>query len=298
MMSDNSMFKLPEHPVQSRWYTLENKNGDKGAAGKAKFGRKGAACTTVAKGDTLVLADIKDSGTIRRIWITISPRDAKTLRSLKMEMYWDGAKTPAVQGPLGDFFCHSQGQMVRFENACFSSPEGRSFCCTIPMPFRKGGLIQLVNETDNDVVVYYDVNATIGDVHDDKVLYFHSYWRRENPTTIREDMTILPFVKGKGRFLGCNLGIRTNEAYSRFWWGEGEVKVYLDGDTDFPTLCGTGTEDYIGSAWGQGHFVNMYQGNQYVKDDVEVDDTTLADAYGYYRFHIPDPIYSLSPSNS
>ena len=96
------------------------------------------------------------------------------------------------------------------------------------------------------------------------MLYFHAYWRRENMTKLRQDMTIRPQVRGKGRFLGCNLGNRLHPAMRAIWWGEGEVKVYLDGDETLPTLCGTGTEDYGGSAWGQGHFVNRYQGCHYI----------------------------------
>lgn len=286
-----NLFQMPNSKVETRWISLENKNGEKGAAGKANFGRKGSACTRLAAGHEITLADLKGSGTIRRMWITISSRTPDTLRGLKIEMYWDGAASPAVQGPIGDFFCHSHGRMLKFENACFSSPEARSFNCNIPMPFRKGALIKLVNESENLMDLYFDINCTLNDRHDENTLYFHSYWRRENPTKIREDMTILPKVQGKGRFLGCNLGIRVNEKMNNFWWGEGEVKVYLDGDKEYPTLCGTGTEDYIGTGWGQGYFVNRFQGNHYVEGDKKTSDSSFADAYGYYRFHIPDPVY-------
>jgi len=285
------LYQLPKNKIQTRWISLENKKGEKGAGGKVNFGRKGSACTNLISGDTLVLSDIKGSGTIRRIWITISERDADALRGLKIEMFWDGADKPAVQGPIGDFFCHSMGRMITFENACFSSPEGRSFNCIIPMPFKKNAKIQLVNESGKEIIVFFDINCTLGEVHDDKILYFHSYWRRENPTKTRADMTILPKIRGKGRFLGCNLGVRINEQMNNFWWGEGEVKVYLDGDDECPTLCGTGTEDYIGTGFGQGHFANQFQGNHYVENNKKVDDFTFANSYGFYRFHIPDPIY-------
>jgi hypothetical protein len=125
------------------------------------------------------------------------------------------------------------------------------------------------------------VDATLGDKHDDDLLYVHSYWRRENPTTLRQDMTILSRIDGRGRFLGCNLGVRQNRCCTNFWWGE--VKIYLDGDKEFPTLCGTGTEDYIGDGYGQAYFYCHYSGNQYVSPS--------RDAYGFYRLHIPDPIW-------
>src|SRR5690606_4329472 len=107
--------------------------------------------------------------------------------------------------------------------------------------------------------------------------------RRENMTKLRQDMTILPKVEGRGRFLGCNLGVRLHPAMTGFWWGEGEVKVYIDGDKEYPTLCGTGTEDYIGTGYGQGYFTHRYQGNQFIGK--------LFSAFGFYRFHLPDPLF-------
>lgn len=283
------LYEMPCSHVETRWFTFENTRGAKGAGGKANLGRKGAPCTMIKAGETLTLADIEGSGTIRRIWSTLWYRDPGALRGLKLEFYWDGSDTPAVQVPFGDFFCHSQGQMAAFENECFSSPEGRSFNCFIPMPFRKNARVLLINESPRDNGIYYEINATLGDVHDANSLYFHSYWRRENYTTLRKDMAILPQVHGKGRFLGCNLGVRQNPITSNFWWGEGEVKMYIDGDTDYPTLCGTGTEDYIGTGYGQGLFSNRYQGNHYISKSGEGEG--VMDAYGFYRFHIPDPVY-------
>ncbi len=288
-MTQSPIYQMPNTPVETRWYTYENPQGEKGGAGKANHGRKGAPAVGIKAGETLVLADIKGSGTIRRMWATLWGRGPEALRGLKIEMYWDGAKTPAVQAPFGDFFCQSQGKMTAFENACFSSPEGRSFNCVVPMPFKKSAKILLINESGQDNGIYYEVDATLGDKHDANALYFHSYWRRENPTTLRQDMTILPHVIGKGRFLGCNLSVRQNPSTPNFWWGEGEVKCYIDGDKDLPTLCGTGTEDYIGTGFGQGLYSNAYQGNQYVAETGH--GHSMMDAYGFYRFHIPDPVY-------
>ncbi len=120
----------------------------------------------------------------------------------------------------------------------------------------------MTNETDVDLnSFYYDVNCTVGDAHPETAAYLHAHWRRETPTTFMEDYTILPQVEGHGRFLGCNLGVIADTGrYYRSWWGEGEVKVYLDGDTSHPTLCGTGTEDYIGTGWGQGAICRALSG--------------------------------------
>jgi len=294
---------MPKTRLKTRWYTYENRHGEKGAGGKAKFGRKGAPATWIRpagpvdpnascldlpphmlqKTNTFEALNIEGPGTIRRIWITTNPRSPEVLRAVKIEMFWDGAETPAVQAPLGDFFCHSLGQMVPFQNACFTSPEGRSFNCYITMPFKKNARIVVTNQSDQLLTFFYDIACTLGDNHADDMLYFHAYWRRENMTEVRRDMTILPRIKGKGRFLGANLGIRLRPDCKHMWWGEGEVKVYLDGDEQWPTLVGTGTEDYVGSAWGLGSFVNTYQGTHYM--------SKKKGAWGFYRFHIPDPVY-------
>jgi hypothetical protein len=278
-----ALYEMPKAPLETRWYTFENQKGLKGEGGKERFGRKGAPATALPAGKELVLADVQGSGTVRRIWMTLFNRDPVALRGLKIVCTWDGADAPAVQAPLGDFFCQALGHMTAFENACFSSPEARSFDCIVPMPFRKSARVSLVNESGNDNGVYYEVDCTLGDRHDENAMYFHSYWRRENMTTVREDMTILPRVEGRGRFLGCSIGVREHPSMTNFWWGEGEVKVYLDGDAEHATLVGTGTEDYAGSGYGLGFFAHQYQGCQYVSEK--------KDAFGFYRLHIPDPVY-------
>jgi len=200
-------------------------------------------------------------------------------------MYWDGAGKPAVEAPLGDFCCCPLGRMEPFVNAWFDTAEGRSFNCRIPMPFRAGFRITVTNESPKAVAMfYYDVNFTIGDNHSTDTGYFHAHYRRENPTTMRRDFEILPHVSGRGRYLGCSIGVIGDMArYGSAWWGEGEVKMYLDGDTGLPSLCGTGTEDYIGTAWGQGRYVTQWHGCN-LADEAKME-------YGFYRLHGPDPVY-------
>jgi hypothetical protein len=175
--------------------------------------------------------------------------------------------------------------MATFQNALFSSPEGRSFNCCVPMPFKTGMKIVVTNDADKGLAMfYYDIDYTLGDEFDEDTLYFHAHWRRENPTTLKEDYELLPKVNGKGRFLGVNIGVDPNtDKYYRTWWGEGEVKIYLDGDEELSTLCGTGTEDYIGTGWGQGQYAHLYQGC-HVADSEKFE-------YCFYRLHIPDPVY-------
>jgi hypothetical protein len=288
MDDETTLFRLPPPGVQTRWASMENPDALPGASGTANNGRKGAPCRHwLEPGEELPLAHWENGpGTVRRFWITIDDRSPKMLRGLVLRVWWDGAETPAIEAPLGDFFCLPLGRMTAFENAWFDTGEGRSFNCRILMPFRKGFRMSITNETP-DVrlrLFFYDVNFTVGDTHGDDVGYVHAHWRRESPTTLCQDFEILPQVTGRGRFLGCNLGVMADRArYNGVWWGEGEVKMYLDGDDTLPTLCGTGTEDYIGTGWGQGAYARQWHGSP------------LADAstssYGFYRLHGPDPVY-------
>ena len=270
--------------ISSRWSSPENWKGEKGKGGMSRGGRKGSPCFDFKSGTTQVLADVSgSSGIVRRIWITLSQRTPKILRGLKIEMFWDGANTPAVSAPLGDFFNQGLGEMKAFENEFFSSPEGKSFNCFIPMPFRQGMKIQVRNQTDENVTMYFDVDYTLGDRLDSSVLYFHAVFNHQEKTVQKNDYEILPKIAGKGRFMGVNLSIIANQKENlTIWWGEGEVKMYLDGDSNFPTLCGTGTEDYIGSGYSLGEFKHRYQG------------CSLADhkgmRYAFYRYHVPDPV--------
>lgn len=279
------LYVLPDD-VETRWASPENPAGEKGKAAQSNAGRKGRPAVPVQPGESLTLAEVRGrSGTVRRIWATINDRSPQMLRSLRIDMYWDGASKPAVSAPFGDFFGTGIGQMATFQSAAFASPEGRSFNCYLPMPFRTGMKIVVTNEGDKPLaMLFYDVDYTLGDRHDGGALYFHAHWRRENPTTLQRDYEILPHVAGRGRYLGSNLGVIANRGlYASSWWGEGEVKVYLDGDSSLPTLSGTGTEDYIGTGWGQGQYAHLYQGC-HVADRQNM-------RYCFYRYHIPDPVY-------
>ncbi|HKP73575.1 MAG TPA: glycoside hydrolase family 172 protein [Pyrinomonadaceae bacterium] len=280
-----SLYEMPEG-VESRWASGENPTGERGKAAQTNGGRKGAPTVAVKAGESRVLAEAQGaSGTVRRIWMTFPDRSPRMLRSLRLDMYWDGAKRPAVSAPLGDFFGVGLGQTTVFQSALFSNPEGRSFNCFIPMPFKTGMRVVLTNESDADLgELFYDIDYTLGDRHASNMLYFHAHFRRENPTRLKQDYEILPRVTGRGRYLGTNVGVIVNQkTYFNTWWGEGEVKIYLDGDRELPTLSGTGTEDYVGTAWGQGAFAHDYQGSP-VADEKNL-------RWCFYRYHVPDPVY-------
>lgn len=275
--------------LQPRWASPENPLGGKGAAHRDDDGRKRRPCVQMPPGGRLVLAEASGQpGTVRRIWLTIRDRSPAALRGTRLRMFWDGAASAAVDVPLGDFFGHGAGRMATFENAFFSSPEGRSFVSVLPMPFRTGMRIELVNETAIvQDMVFYDVDYTLGDRHGPDTLYLHAHWRRERPTVMRRDFTVLPQVAGRGRLLGVQLSVLADTAsWGQTWWGEGEMKIHLDGDGANPTLCGTGTEDWIGTAWGQGHYVNRNQGCSLADKETST--------FSFYRFHVPDPIFFRS----
>lgn len=276
------LYQLPKNK-HTKWVSFENISGDKGQGGIENKGAKGHAFDNIKAGASVNLVNLEGSGTIKRIWLTFSDRSPEMLRSLKIEMFWDGSDKPAVSAPIGDFFGVGLGQRVPFESALFSDPEGRSFNCIIPMPFKTEAKITVINESQKDLeAIFFDVDVLMEEHHED-VLYFHTYWSRDLHTKLAEDFKVLPKIKGSGRFLGTNIGVYTDPVYEDTWFGEGEVKIYLDGDKEYPSLVGSGTEDYIGTAYGQGPFNHQYQGSP------------IADAkkgeYAFYRYHIPDPVF-------
>ncbi|MEO5980645.1 MAG: glycoside hydrolase family 172 protein [Chryseolinea sp.] len=268
---------------ETRWSSFENNAAARGAGGIDNKRAKGHPAEFMAPGETKTLMNFTGAGTIRRIWITVSNRTQASLRALRIEMYWDSASKPAVSAPLGDFFGVGLGRRTPFENALFSDPEGRSFNCYIPMPFRKSARIVLVNDSKASIHLFYDIDFLKLKEQAANTLYFHTYWSRNAKPELAKDFDILPEVKGKGRYLGMNMGIITDPVYQKSWWGEGEVKIYIDGDKDLPTLNGSGTEDYIGTGWGQGVFAHDFQGCL-VAD-------TLTREWAFYRYHVPDPVY-------
>jgi len=288
MFNAQSLFSMPI-AIQSRWASPENWVGEKGAGGRVANGRKGSPCFPLKSGEQRTLAEVSTgSGTVRRIWMTINDRSPAMLRGLRLDVFWDGADVAAVSVPVGDFFGHALGQCITFESALFSSPEGRSFNCNIPMPFRRGMKITLTNESSIDLAnVFYDIDYTVGDAHGDDTLYFHTHWRRAQRTQMQQDYEVLPAVQGRGRFLGMSVGVAADVSrYGLSWWGEGEIKMYLDGDQELPTLCGTGVEDYVGNGWAgntEVTYAHRYQGFPI--------NNISGGRFAFYRYHIPDPIY-------
>lgn len=292
-MSDISNPAVIDTGLDCRAATFENPTGAKGAGGTAHGGRKGAPNRRIKPGEMVVLADITGPGTVRHIWMTFPVAPPEVLRAIWMEVYYDGHDEPSVSVPVLDFFGLPMGRPRAYSSAMASAQEGRGFNSYFPMPFHQSCRIEFTNSTDRDVLLYYQVDYTLQASLPDGIGYLHAAFRRQNPTVLRDDFVILEGLEGPGRFLGCNVGIRTIDACN--WYGEGEVKMYLDGDTDLPTICGTGLEDYVGTAWGLGPHHGHYAGAPLVVS--KLSDTTPvnesvgdSDFVGFYRWHLLDPI--------
>jgi hypothetical protein len=278
-----ALYDLPQG-VQSRMTSPENPSAAKGAGARSNAGAKGHAFFRIKAHGHLDLLDIDGAGVIDRIKLTVDNRTPQRLRSLRIAMYWDGATKPAGSVPLGDFFGLAFGEMEPYENAFFTDAQGRSLTSRLRMPFRHGARLVVYNDSDTDVEhIYYTVSFERWRQAPDHIGYLHAYWHRAMPP-LGDDFVILPRVKGHGLYLGTNIGIHANPAYGDLWWGEGEVKMYLDGDRAHPTLVGTGAEDYFDTAWGiSGPFIDRYAG------------CIIADKkarrWACYRYHVPDPVY-------
>lgn len=273
----------------SRSISFENPTGEPGEGGRAAgprgVGRKGAPSRVLKPGETVQLCDIKGPGSIRHIWMTmramppdVAPNQPAVLRSLVIRAQWDGQEDPSIECPIGDFFGFAHGKVSAYQSAVHSLGPLSGLNIWLPMPFTKQATVTLTNEHDTEVLFYYQIDYTLGDKHPEDVGRLHTLFHRENPTTQKQDFELLPQRKGKGRFVGTVIGVRN--LHPEQWWGEGEVKVYMDGDTQFPTICGTGSEDYVGLSWGIQQATFLYNGCSLNEKDF----------VSMYRWHLPDPV--------
>ena len=286
---------------ESRSVCPENFTGEKGKAAMATEGTgadraaelgqgwKISPSVVVQPGEVFTMADITGPGIIRHIWITDNcPKN----RTLILRMYWDGSDTPSVEVPLGDFFACAEYQnyaQVTSLPVCVNPK--RAFNCYWDMPFYQNARITIENIYHEKITVYYQIDYHAGEIPE-KRGYFHAQFRRENPLKEKGIYTILDNVQGNGQYVGTYLfwGVNNNG-----WWGEGEIKFYLDGDKEFPTICGTGTEDYFCGSWNfdiggkYQEFCTPYCG---VPKIIRPDGLYSANQrFSMYRWHITDPIY-------
>ncbi len=266
--------------LASRSATMENPAAQAGRGGMSGNGLKASPAIKLFKaGAVATLLDQKGPGMIRHIWCTVSSIEPRVLRNLILRMYWETETIPAVEVPLPDFFGVAHGAVAPMYSDLVSAQTGRGYNCFIPMPFADKARITIANESDEDLDwFFYQIDFTLGDKVTDEDGRFHASFNRKNPTVYGRDFVILEVANARGMYLGCVLGVRP---LSPGWWGEGEVKMYIDGDEAFPTICGTGLEDYIGAAWGLVEHSTPTQGAPLVRPSF----TSL------YRFHIHDPVY-------
>ena len=289
--------------IQSRSISFENPTGERGQGGKSSnhlgIGRKGFPAKQITPNEEVILCDIEGPGTIRHIWMTGDWKDNnQLLRTTIIRAYWDGQEHPSIECPLGDFMGLAHGKVTSYQSYVHSIGENAALNIWLPMPFIRHARIILKNESDISFTLFYQIDYTINDEYDDDIGRLHVCFRRENPTTQKNDFEILPTRTGKGRFIGAVIGIRT--LYTD-WWGEGEIKFYMDGDHDFPTICGTGSEDYVGLSYGmqQTAFLNhgcnlIYNSDSVfqVKDYFTNERKDISSQYiSMYRWHLADPIY-------
>jgi len=278
--------------VESRSISFENPTGARGRGGTAHRGRKGAPQRILLPGERIALAEIAGPGRVRHVWLTVSPMPPEQMRRLVLEVFYDGLAAPSVSVPLLDFFGCAHGRPVSLVTAYTAVQEGRGFNATFPMPFRKSIRIELWNASARAFPLYYQIDYTLGDEPPESGI-LHVSFRRENPTSLGRDMVIAEGVAGPGRFLGCVIGVRvlSDVLMQRYfgWYGEGEVKFYLDGDREHPTICGTGFEDYAGTAWGMGAHQALWSGVPHDQRDPNAR-AACPDFASLYRWHGPDPI--------
>ncbi len=283
--------------AKTRSISPENFTGEKGKGGMATEGT-GAGCARdlgrgwkispsirIEPGECRVLADIQEPGAIQQIWMTPTGR----WRSSILRFYWDDSEIPAVECPVGDFFACGWNQYAQVTSLPVCVNPGSAFNCYWEMPFRKRCRITMTNIAEEAMTLYYQINYTLTDVPEDTA-YFHAQFRRVNPLPYKEVYTILDGVRGRGHYVGTYMAWGVNNTG---WWGEGEIKFYMDGDGEFPTICGTGTEDYFCGSYnfdvgGYREFTTPYAGlPQVIRPDGVYSSQTR---FGMYRWHIMDPI--------
>jgi hypothetical protein len=291
--------------AETRCVTAENVYGEKGRGGMALpfecqeevkcigqtwyegkaardlgQGWKVRPCINLPACSTTTIMDAAGPGIIQHIWVTFRE---KFYRDLILRIYWDGQKYPSVEAPLGDFFCNAWGVRTKILALPINVNPCGGFNCFFPMPFRKRALITIENISPELCTgFFYAIIFSLTKAMKDDAC-FHAQFRRTNPLPYKQDYVIVDGIKGRGQYVGTFMAWQQN---NKGWWGEGEVKMYIDGDKKFPTICGTGTEDYFGGAWG---FEENYSA-PFMGYPMGSCDGKSGNRHLIYRFHIMDPV--------
>jgi hypothetical protein len=289
--------------AKTRSISPENFTGEKGKGGMATEGTgknasrdlgrgwKVSPSVRIKQGTTFTMAEIDGPGAIQQIWLTPTGH----WRFLVLRMYWDGEEHPSVEVPVGDFFACGWNRYAQVNSLPVTVNPGSAFNCYWVMPFREKAKITIENIGLSDETVYYQINYTLTEVPEDEG-YFHAQFRRTNPIPYGEVYTIVDGIKGKGHYVGTYMGWQVN---NNGWWGEGEIKFFMDGDSEFPTICGTGTEDYFCGSYGfhardaEGksryqEYTTPFAGMPQVIRPDGLDSANTR--FGLYRWHVMDPV--------
>jgi hypothetical protein len=288
--------------ARSRSISAENPTGAPGAGGRATEGTGAVAARDLGQGwkvspslrlagnSTTVLADIEGPGVIRHIWMTMP---ANAWRRLVLRVYWDDEATPSIETPVGDFFCNGWGVPCQVSSLPITVGPVGGFNSYWEMPFRQRARVTVENLTADEInALYYQIDYALTEVPAEAG-YLHAQWRRNNPLPFAEVHTLLDGVKGHGHYVGTYMAWGS---HNTGWWGEGEMKFYLDGDGEWPTYCGTGTEDYFGGAWAfevspgeYGDYTTPFLGMPQVIRPGNMHHSQPR--FGLYRWHVMDPIH-------
>lgn len=301
----SNIFRLSD--ARTRSISPENFTGEKGKGGMATKGTGEHASRDLGQGwkvspsvvikahTTFTVAEIDGSGSIQHIWMT----PTGNWRNSILRFYWDGETTPSVEVPVGDFFGMGWGQYAPLQSLAVCVNPGSAFNCYWPMPFRKKCKITMENIDERDMVLYYQVDYILTKIPSDAA-YFHAQFRRTNPLPYKTDYVLVDNIKGRGQYVGTYIAWGVN---NNGWWGEGEIKFFMDGDTKYPTINGTGTEDYFCGSYdfdtrkknaagveevNYTEFCTPYAGlHQVIRGDGHY---AVSQRFGMYRWHITDPI--------
>jgi len=294
----DNLFLLSE--AETRSISPENFTGEKGKGGMATLDEGSAAhaardlgqgwkvnpYVVINPGETFTMATIEGPGAIQHIWMTPTGNRRFSI----FRIYWDDEKAPSVEVPVGDFFANGWGGYAHVNSLAVTVNPGSAYNCYWTMPFRKKCTITMTNIDEKPMRLYYQVDYTLTDVPENAA-YFHAQFRRVNPLQYKEVYTIIDDIKGKGHYVGTYLcwGVNNNG-----WWGEGEIKFFMDGDKKFPTICGTGTEDYFCGSYNfdvEGQYKEYSTAYAGLPQVIRPDGSYQAQQrFGLYRWHITDPI--------
>jgi hypothetical protein len=276
---------------ETRSISAENPKGERGGGAKAVPDERSPASdlgtgwkvrpfVPVPRQTTITLADIAGPGVIQHIWMTV---DNKAYRDFILRFYWDGETNPSIEVPLGDFFAAGHGLRYKVNSMMVAVNPTGGLNSYWPMPFRKSARITLENQsTQNFPQFFYQITYALEPVPENAA-YFHAQWRRSLTSRKHPEHVIVDGIAGRGHYVGTFLAW---EQLSNGWWGEGEIKFFMDGDRENPTICGTGTEDYFGGAWA---FGDTYS-TPFLGYPLQVREAEKVSKHSLYRWHVLDPI--------